>query len=830
MTKSNDPNRTMLPAPQNDADSLAYDFQRHFNYSLGRDSYQHSVRYQHLALAMTLRDRLNAGANNTRHSYEQHNSRRVCYLSMEYLLGRSLRNAAQNLDIEVEMLNALDGLGLDAEEISTQEHDAGLGNGGLGRLAACFLDSCATLGLPVIGYGIRYQYGMFRQKISNGFQIEEPDPWLLHGHPWEIERAEFIQRVKFGGEVVHEHDEHGITAAKWINTHDVLAIPYDVAVPGYANGTVNTLRLWSAAATQQFDLDEFNAGSYTEAVASRTHAENITMVLYPNDANENGKELRLRQQYFLASASLLDVIRQWLGRHGENFRDFADKHCFQLNDTHPTIAVAELMRLLMDEHDLEWVEAWNITRNTMAYTNHTLLPEALECWPVELMGRLLPRILEIIQEINRQFIEQLAAHWPGDHERHERLAIISGGDHPVVRMAHLAIAGSYSVNGVAELHSTLLKRGLFSDFHDLWPDKINNKTNGITQRRWLKSCNPALAALITGKIGDRWITDLDELRNLHSYAEDPEFRAQWRAVRQTNKQRVIDFVQQECGLALNPTFLFDVQVKRIHEYKRQLLNALHAVHLHLRMQRGDTTGWAPRAIIIGGKAAPGYAMAKSIIKFINNVAAVINDDPRTDGLLQMVFLPNYRITAMEALCPGSDLSAQLSTAGKEASGTGNMKFMLNGALTIGTLDGANIEIREAVGEDNFFLFGLTAEEVAETRTDYRPDEIVASDDNLRAVIESIRDNAYSADEPGIFDDILNAMLSPDDQWMTVADFDSFVRAQEAVSAAYCDSENWTAMSIRNCAASGRFSSDRTIKQYNDDIWHLSPVQVSHQHA
>ena len=762
------------------------DFQQYFNHTLGRDSRHNSPHYEFVALAMTLRDRLMAGSNHTRRGYEQQDSRRVCYLSMEYLLGRSLRNAALNLDLTDEIGEALNQLGLSEEDIVTQEHDAGLGNGGLGRLAACFLDSCATLGLPVIGYGIRYQYGMFRQNMSAGHQIEEPDPWLRGGHPWEIERSEYEQAVHFRGRVEHFRDDIGRSHARWVDTHDVLAIPFDIPVPGYHNGTVNTLRLWSAVATDEFDLEEFNSGSYTEAVAARTAAENITMVLYPNDASENGKELRLRQQYFLASASLKDVLRQWLYRHGENFDQFADKHCFQLNDTHPSIAVAELMRLLIDVHGLEWDAAWNITSNCMAYTNHTLLPEALERWSVRLLEQLLPRVMEIIGEIDNRFVAEIDQRWPRDPKYRERMSIIEDGPEPMVRMAHLAIVGSYSVNGVAELHSTLLKQGLFSDFHALWPTRLNNKTNGVTQRRWLKACNPGLSKLISDSIGEGWVTDLDQLAKLAAYADDVCFRESWHSIKQANKLKVTTLVRQACGVELYAGAIFDVQVKRIHEYKRQLLNVLHVIHLLQRIHRGDTTNWTPRCVIIGGKAAPGYFMAKTIIKLINNVAGVVNTDPRTQGLLRLVFLPNYNVSTMETLCPGCDLSEQISTAGKEASGTGNMKFMINGALTIGTLDGANIEIREAVGTDNFFLCGLSAEEVAARRTGYDPQAIVAADGDLREVIEVLQSGQFNLSEPGIFDPVIASILDPRDAWMTAADFTSFVAAQRQVASTYQD--------------------------------------------
>ncbi len=814
-----------LPPPGLDSGSLAQDFQRYFSHTLGRDSYPTSPYYQFIALAMTLRDRLMEGSNNTRHNYEQHDSRRVCYLSMEYLLGRSLRNTALNLDLSDALAEALNELGLREEDIAAREHDAGLGNGGLGRLAACFLDSCATLGLPVIGYGIRYKYGMFRQEILDGHQIEEPDSWLRDGHPWEIERSEYRQAVQFGGRVEHDLDGAGRSHARWVDTHDVLAIPFDIPIPGYRNGTVNTLRLWSALATDDFDLEEFNAGSYTEAVATKIAAENITMVLYPNDASENGKELRLRQQYFLASASLKDVLRQWIHRHGENFDRFADKHCFQLNDTHPSIAVAELMRLLMDAHDLEWDAAWDITSATMAYTNHTLLPEALERWPVRLFQLLLPRVMEIIREINARFIAEVAHHWPDDIERRQRMAVIEDGAEPMVRMAHLAIVGSYSVNGVAELHSALLKRDLFRDFHEHWPTKLNNKTNGVTQRRWLKACNPELAKLITSTLGERWVTDLDELNRLRPYTEDAGFRERWAMVKSSNKQRVAALIKQQCKVEFDTDAMFDVQVKRIHEYKRQLLNVLHVIHLLLRIRNGDTSNWTPRCVIIGGKAAPGYFMAKAIIKLINNVAQIVNSDPKTEGLLRLAFLPNYCVTSMETLCPGTDLSEQISTAGKEASGTGNMKFMMNGALTIGTLDGANIEIRDAVGPENFFLCGLSADEVVATRPRYDPKSIIAADPDLAEVLKALQSGMFNPSEPDIFDPIVGAILSPQDPWMTAADFASLIAAQRQAASVYRDRDQWTRMSILNTAASGRFSSDRTIREYNTDIWRLEPVLV-----
>ena len=808
-----------------DAGGIGADLRRYFCHTLGRDRLETSPHYLYTALALTLRDRLMERLNNTRHAYEQHDSRRTCYLSMEYLMGRALGNAVLNLGLENSVRQALSELGLELEQIAEYEHDAGLGNGGLGRLAACFLDSCATLGLPVIGYGIRYHYGMFRQHIENGWQVEEPDHWLRDGHPWELERPEYAQRIQFGGRSEYYHDGTGQMQVRWVNTHDVLAIPYDIPIPGYQNGTVNTLRLWSAIATDEFDLEEFNAGSYPEAVAAKNAAENITMVLYPNDASENGKELRLRQQYFLAAASLKDTLRQWRNRHGEDFSRFADKHCFQLNDTHPSIAVAELMRLLMDEHHLGWDAAWRIVTQCMAYTNHTLLPEALERWPVRLFQDLLPRHLDIIYEINARFMAEVARRWPGDTDRQRRMSLIEEGPEPMLRMAYLAIVGSFSVNGVAELHSRLLQQGLFHDFYELWPQRFRNVTNGVTPRRWLAAANPALAEFITQTIGPAWVTDLAQLAQLAPRAEDANFRARWRAVKQLNKIRLAELVQAECGVRFDPEALFDVQVKRIHEYKRQLLNILHVIHLYCRIKRDDTADWVKRCVLIGGKAAPGYTMAKLIVKFINNVAKAVNDDPAVGDRLKVAFLPNYRVSSMEIIGPGTDLSEQISTAGKEASGTGNMKFMMNGALTIGTLDGANIEIREAVGAEPFFLFGLNAEQVAAARRDYDPQAIIAAEPDLREVIELIRSGFFNQFEPGLFDPILASISNPDDPWLTAADFASFIDAQRHAAAAYRDTERWTRMSILNSAASGRFSTDRTIQDYNSGIWRLEPVSV-----
>ena len=806
-------------------DDLAEDFRRHFSTTLGRDRFCRSTHYPYTALALVLRDRLMERWKNTRYAYQENHTRRAHYMSLEFLMGRALGNAMLNLGVTDAATAALEHYGIKLEEIAEAEQDAGLGNGGLGRLAACFLDSCATLQLPVIGYGIRYEYGMFRQEVINGFQVEEPDHWLRNGNPWELERPEFTQRVHFGGRTEFYRDAEGVSRVRWVDTHDVLAVPFDVPVPGYRNGTVNTLRLWSAAATDEFSLDEFNAGDYTGSVASKNAAENITMVLYPNDASESGKELRLRQQYFLAAASLRDVFRRWIRDYGRDFTQFADKNCFQLNDTHPTIAIAELMRQLMDNQCMSWAQAWEITTSTMAYTNHTLLPEALERWPVRMFQQLLPRLLEIIYEINARFLGEVARRWPGDTERLRRMSIIEEGEDPQVRMAYLAIVGSYSVNGVAALHSQLLQEGLFHDFYEMWPEKFNNKTNGVTQRRWLAWCNPSQSELITSTIGNDWVIHLEHLHKLVPHADDADFRRRWRAVKQANKLRLAELVKKDCGVEFNIDALFDVQVKRIHEYKRQLLNVLHVIHLYDRIKRGDTDHWTPRCVLIGGKAAPGYATAKRIIKLINNVAFMVNNDPAVGDLLKVVFLPNYRVTAMEIIAPGTDLSEQISTAGKEASGTGNMKFMMNGAVTIGTLDGANIEIREEVGDDNFFLFGLTAEEVADTRQYYDPNAIIRDDEDLLRVMKLLECGHFNQFEPGLFDGIIQSIRSPQDPWLVAADFRSFVEAQRRVAEAYQDEERWTRMSILNAACSGKFSTDRTMQEYNEEIWRLEPVSV-----
>jgi len=829
----NDPSPYLadFPRPGRDAAALCRDFRRYLVLTLGREPWTHDGYSDYQALVLAVRDRLMIPWKETLRLRRARDSRQTYYLSMEFLMGRALTNALLNIDLEEPTRGAMTELGLRLEDLADEEPDAALGNGGLGRLAACFLDSCATLELPVVGYGLRYEYGTFRQRIEDGRQVEEPEHWLLRGNPWEIERPELGQIVRFGGRTELRPGPNGRLQVCWSDTEDVFAVPYDTPIPGYRNGTVNTLRLWKARGTDKFSLEEFNAGDYTAAVTAKNRAENLSMVLYPSDESENGRRLRLRQQYFLASASLKDVLRRWIRDHGPDFTDFAEKSCFQLNDTHPTVAIPELMRLLMDGQGLEWEEAWRITSSTMAYTNHTLLPEALERWPLEMFRQLLPRVTEIVEEIDARFLAQVAERWPDEPERQRRMSIIGRGPSEVdshVRMAHLGVVGSRSINGVARLHSELLCEGIFRDFYELWPERFNNKTNGVTPRRWLAACNPRASELITEAIGDGWITDLPRLEGLRPFADDPAFRERWRAVKQANKRRLAKTVRDLCGVDPSLDALFDVQVKRIHEYKRQLLNVLHVIHLYGRIKRGavDAQGeWTPRCVLLAGKAAPSYRMAKTVIELVHSVAATIDADPDVGDLLKVAFLPDYRVSLMEVICPGTDLSEQISLAGKEASGTGNMKLMMNGALTIGTLDGANIEILEAVGEEHFFRFGLTAEEVEALRPEHDPRARIAEDEDLARVIDLLERGTVAA--PGVSAPILHQLTDGGDPWMITADFRSYLDAQERAARAYRDVEAWTRSSILNTASSGGFSSDRTIADYNREIWHLegSPVEL-----
>ncbi len=805
-------------------EDFIHSFQNNLKYLLAKEPDTATPYDRYLSLAYAIRERLVENWMDTQKTYRSQKVKRVYYLSLEFLIGRTLGNSILNLQAENSVVKALDELGLALEDLRELEIDAGLGNGGLGRLAACFMDSLATLEIPAYGYGIRYDYGIFRQKIVRGYQVEEPDEWLSSENPWEISRPEYTYRIRFGGRVVQRVSRTGKLAFDWVDTEDVLAMAYDTPVPGYGHRTVNNLRLWSAKATQEFDLDFFNKGNYFAATSKKTETESISKVLYPNDNSSEGRELRLKQQYFFVSASIQDILRRFKREHTD-FNLLPDVAAIQLNDTHPAIAVAEFMKILVDEEGLDWDRAWKITRSVYAYTNHTLLPESLEKWPLNLFGRLFPRHLQIIQEINARFLREVANRHPGDVERLRRMSIFEEGHDPQIRMAHLAIIGSHSVNGVSALHTDLLKTQVVPDFFDLYPERFNNKTNGITQRRWLRKCNPNLAHLIISKIGDGWITDLEKLRKLEKYANDEKFQSDWREVKRLNKEKLAGLIAAEQRLAVDPRSLFDVQVKRIHEYKRQLLNALHVIALYRRIKADPKVSFVPRTVIFGGKAAPGYATAKLIIKFINSIADVVNQDPQTKGKLMVVFMPNYRVSLAEKIIPATDLSEQISTAGKEASGTGNMKFALNGALTIGTLDGANIEIREEVGDENIFIFGLKAEEVARfKREGYRPRFYYDESQELKGVFDLISSGFFSPENPGLFQPIVDSLMNVD-EYLLLADFTPYIECQEKVAQLYLDQKMWTCMAILNVARMGKFSSDRTIRQYCDEIWKAKPVKI-----
>lgn len=791
----------------------------------GKDEQFATLYDYYMALAYTVRDRLTHRRISTVQTYAQTDCKVVYYLSAEFLIGRLLLNNLINLGIYDEMNQALQESGLNLDDLLEKEEEPGLGNGGLGRLAACFLDSLATLEIPAIGYGIRYEFGIFDQLIIGGWQHEHPDNWLRYGNPWEIPRPDYMVEVKFGGHTEAFTDPQGHYRVRWMARTTIYGTPYDTPVPGYRNNTVNTLRLWSARAGEDFNFQVFDAGDYTQAVAAKTFSENISRVLYPNDNTPQGKELRLQQQYFFVSCSLQDIIRRYLRNH-TSFDQFPHKVAIQLNDTHPSIGIAELMRLLIDEHRLDWSEAWSITQRTFAYTNHTLLAEALERWSVKLFGRLLPRHLEIIYEINYRFLNDIRDRYPNDRDRLIRMSLIEEGSEQLVRMAHLACVGSHTVNGVAALHTTLIKQELLRDFYEMYPDRFQNKTNGVTPRRWLLISNPELARLITDTIGDRWITNLDDLRRLEQYAGDPGFQQCWRDIKQNNKQRLADYIQRQNNLEVDPHSLFDIQIKRIHEYKRQLLNALHIITLYRRLKTNPDLPIQPRTFIFGGKAAPGYFMAKMVIKLINAVGDMVNHDPDVRERLKVVFLANYGVSLGHLAFPAADLSEQISTAGKEASGTGNMKFALNGALTIGTLDGANVEIREEVGEENFFLFGLTAQEVLDLKaTGYDPGAYYHSNQELRGTIDALLSDYFSHREPGLFQVIVESLLRTD-EYMLMADYQSYIRCQERVSQVFANPSLWTQMSILNVARMGKFSSDRTILEYARDIWNVQPVPVA----
>lgn len=813
---------------KDDIESVKKGFLNHLEYNIAKDNLTVTPYDSYLSLAYAVRDRLIERWILTQREYYQRKTKRIYYLSLEFLLGRLLRTNYTNLGIEKVCKSAVDELGLSLEDIEDQEVDVGLGNGGLGRLAACFLESMATMELPAIGYGIRYEFGIFTQKITQGYQKELPELWLENTNPWEIERPEYKCRVQFFGRVNYSLDENGNEAVEWVDTDDVVAVPFDIPIPGFRNNTVNTLRLWSARSATEIDFDHFQAGDYIGACQDKMESENISKVLYPNDSNHSGRELRLKQQYFFTSASLQDIIRRYMKEHND-FKDFASHVSIQLNDTHPAIAIVELMRIFIDIHKLSWNKAWDIVVKSFSYTNHTLMPEALEKWPVNLMKNLLPRHMDIIYKINSRFLRQVSYKYPGDTDRRRRMSLIEEGDTPQVRMAFLAMVGSHSVNGVASLHTRLLTNGLMKDFFDLWPEKFNNKTNGISQRQWLYKSNNDLSDLITSKIGDGWTRNLYELEKLIPFADDADFQESWRQVKRKNKIKLSEKLLKWEQTAINVDTLFDIHIKRIHEYKRQLLNILHAIHLYNQIKAGNKANVVPRTIFIGGKAAPGYDMAKRIIKFINSVASVINNDPDTVNLLQIHFIPNYRVTLAEYLIPAADLSEQISTAGTEASGTGNMKFALNGALTIGTMDGANIEMAEEIGEENMFIFGLRSHEVEESKASgYVPYDCYKKSENLKKVIDLINVDFFCQDAPQLFKPIVDSLLYSD-RYMILADFDSYVTCHQNVCTLYRDIHTWTKRSILNVAHTGKFSSDRSIQQYAKEIWNIDPVHVDINH-
>lgn len=796
-------------------DALKQRIADHVTFTLARDRVSATDRDVYFGTAFAVRDRLAEKWAATQARYHRQDAKRVYYLSLEFLIGRTLGNALINLGLEDATAEALEELGYDLEELETIEPDAGLGNGGLGRLAACYLDSMATLEIPAYGYGIRYEHGIFRQDVVDGRQVERPDNWLRDENPWEIARPDRTWRVKFYGRVSARAGD-GRVHYEWVDTSDVLAMAYDVPVPGYDNNTVNTLRLWGAKATEEFDLEDFIRGNYIAAVEAKANSETISKVLYPPDDTGQGKELRLKQQYFFVSATLQDIIRRYLTER-RTFADFTDKVQVQLNDTHPAVAIPELMRLLMDEHEMEWDDAFEMARKTFAYTNHTVLPEALETWGVELFGRLLPRHLEIVQEIDRRFRAQVREANPGDAQREERMAILSGGK---VRMANLAIVGSHSTNGVAALHTEILQRDIFRDFAELWPARFTSVTNGVTQRRWMLKANPGLSELIDEAIGTAWHVELNTIAALEAHAADPAFRERWRTVKARNKQRLAEMVKAEAGVRIDPSMLMDVHVKRMHEYKRQLLNALRVVDSYLELRDQAAPNVVPRAVLFGGKAAPTYWTAKLIIELITSVAATVNADEKVSKVLKMAFIPDYRVSLAERIFPGSDLSEQISTAGYEASGTGNMKFALNGALTIGTLDGANVEIADFVGRDHIFIFGLTADEVERRKREgYNPRSEYERSPRLRRVIDFVASGVLSPDQPGKFRPLVEGLLH-DDPFFVLADFDAYVASQAEVDVAYREADAWTNSAILNVARCGFFSSDRSVREYAERIWNV----------
>lgn len=805
--------------------SLPNQFAEHLEFILVKDKITANPSDYYYSLSMSIRDRLVRKWLRTQQKLKEQDVKKVYYLSLEFLMGRLLGNALINMDYYDECYSILKEESRNLEEIREYENDMGLGNGGLGRLAACFLDSMSTLELPAFGYGIRYEYGIFKQEIENGYQVEQPDNWLSYGNPWEILRRELNYRIKFFGRTVSKLDDEGNIRFEWVDTEDILAVAYDVPIPGYMNNTVNNLRLWQAKSTHEFNFKEFNSGNYLAAVESKNHSENISKVLYPNDTIAGGKLLRLKQQYFFSAATLQDIIRKYKINH-VNFDHFAQKTAIQLNDTHPVIAIPELMRILVDEEGLSWEKAWNITVHTFAYTNHTVVPEALEEWPVSIFELLLPRHLQIIYEINYRFLEHVKLNFSQNDEVIQKLSIIREIPQKAVRMAHLAIIGSHAVNGVAELHTEILKNIIFPEFNKIYPKKFVNITNGITPRRWLRTANPFLSMIITDKLGSEWIKDLKKIKQLEKYINEDEFLENWRYAKWLRKKLLITHIEEEHGIKVNPNALFDSQVKRFHEYKRQLLNILHVITLYNRIKDNPTGNFVPRVVIFSGKAAPAYLMAKLIIKLINNVADVINNDKDIDDKLKVFFLKNYSVTLAEKIIPASDLSEQISTAGFEASGTGNMKFALNGALTIGTMDGANIEIKNEVGEENIFIFGLLADEVLKLKNNsYSPREYYEKNPELKRVIDMINNNYFSKKEYGIFNPLIDIILNVD-YYCLLADYDSYIKTQDKVSELFIDKKAWTQKSIINTARMGKFSSDRSVMEYARKIWEIKPIKIN----
>ncbi|MBR5550191.1 MAG: glycogen/starch/alpha-glucan phosphorylase [Kiritimatiellae bacterium] len=803
-------------------EGLKDDFAWHLRYSLAKGDTRATERDEYTAFAMAVRDRLVERWISTQEEYARQNTKRVYYMSLEFLIGRLLGNNVINLKADQLCREALKEYGIDWNSLRDYESDAGLGNGGLGRLAACYLDSMSTLNLAGMGYGLRYDYGIFRQKIVNGSQVEEPDHWLKNGYPWEMARPEYAQHVHFGGHVECRTDG-GRQQWYWVPAETVEGVPYDLPIVGY-DKAVNSLRLWSAKAVDDFDLANFDKGSYVEAVEQKVLAENLTKVLYPNDNTMQGKELRLRQQYFFVACSLRDILRRFR-QTNDSWDALPDKVFIQLNDTHPTLVVPELMRILIDLEGLDWDKAWDLTRRSTGYTNHTILQEALEKWPVPMMERLLPRHLQIIYEINGRFLQEISSLYPGDIAKLQRMSLIDENGERYVRMANLCVVGTSSVNGVAELHTEILKTTLFKDFYELWPEKFHNVTNGITPRRWLLKANPSLSQLISESIGDSWITRLDDLKKLEKFSNDSNFLSAMAKIKRSNKGQLANWTKKNLGIELNPDAIFDVQVKRLHEYKRQLMLALYIVMFYNRLLGDKSYDPVPRQFIFAAKSAPGYYMAKLIIRFIHGIANVVNANPKTRGKLSVAFLPDYRVSLAEKIMPASEVSEQISLAGMEASGTGNMKFMMNGALTVGTYDGANVEIHREVGDENMFLFGLRTEDVAKLRPTYVSKDWYAKDPEIKQALDMIKSNVFSLLEPGLFEPILRSLLDYNDYYMLLADLRSYSEAQDRVDAAYRDAKKWNRMSLVNVARSGFFSSDRSVMEYARDIWHVSPVKL-----